>query len=344
VKSFRLSNSLWTVGGPYTRSLYRCAHRAGISQTIIPKIEWPDEKQFAFTIFDDPDLDTVENVSAIYPFLRDLGFRTTKAVWPVRGRSIPKIGGATCEDEQYLKRILNLKEQGFEIALHNVAYHTSTREETRHGLDVFSRLFGQYPHSMANHSGCNESIYWGNSRLSGFQKFLYNSLHLSRRNVHQGHIETSPLFWGDLCRQKVKYVRNFHYGDINTLKACPLMPYHDSARPYVNYWFAASEGPRIQSFNRMMSEENQEKLASEGGACIIYTHLANGFLEKGRINNRFRELMERMSRLNGWFVPVHTLLDFILQVRGDHVITPAERNDLERRWLWHKVFHTHGRS
>ena len=33
-------------------------------------------------------------------------------------------------------------------------------------------------------------------------------------------------------------------------------------------------------------------LVREGGACIMYTHLAPGFLEKGKINKRFKVLME----------------------------------------------------
>ena len=311
------------------------------------KIEWPGGKDFAFTIFDDPDYDTVENVAAIYPFLSGLGFRTTKAVWPIRGDGTPKIGGATCEDEQYLKLILSLKEQGFEIALHNATHHTSTREETARGIETFYRLFGHYPHSMANHSGCQESIYWESARVSGVQRLIYNMLNLKLNggnNQSQGHIAASPLFWGDLCREKIKYVRNFVLGDINTLKACPAMPYQDPARPYVNYWFAASEGANIDSFNAMMSDENQERLVREGGACIMYTHFASGFLENGRINKRFQVLMERMSRMNGWFVPVHALLDYILQTRGDHCITGAETNSLERQWLWHKLVHTRGRS
>lgn len=311
---------------------------------MIPRIAWPTGKDFAFTIFDDPDGDTVENVAAIYSFLGDLGLRTTKAVWPICGNGTAKIGGATCEDERYLKLILSLKEQGFEIALHNATHHTSNREQTARGLHTFHTLFGHDPYSMANHSGCDESIYWGNARLSGLQKGIYNVIHLSRQNVHQGHVETSPLFWGDLCQQKIKYVRNFQYREINTLKVCPVMPYHDPARPYVNYWFAASEGPRIKTFNAMLSEENQDKLARQGGACIIYTHLAAGFFERGKLNARFKGLMERMSRMNGWFVPVHTLLDFILQTRGNHVITPKERSDLERRWIWHKLVHARGRS
>jgi hypothetical protein len=314
---------------------------------MISKIEWPAGKDFAFTIFDDPDLDTVENVAAIYSFLGDLGLRTTKAVWPIRGNDTPNVGGVTCEDEQYLKWILSLKEQGFEIALHNVTYHTSTREQTARGIDRFYQLFGQYPYSTANHSGCDEGIYWGSARMSGVHRLTYELVNraLNREGVVSGgHIETSPLFWGDLCRAKIKYVRNFVLGDINTLNVCPAMPYHDPARPYVNYWFAASEGPRVESFNAMMSEDNQDKLAREGGACIMYTHLAAGFLEKGKINTRFKVLMERLSRMNGWFVPAHTLLDFILQARGNHIITQVERRNLERRWLWHKVLHAGRRS
>jgi len=314
---------------------------------MIPQIRWPGGKDFAFTIFDDPDLGTVEDVAPIYSFLTDLGLRTTKAVWPIRGNGTPKIGGATCEDEQYLQWVLGLKEKGFEIALHNVTYHTSTRAQTMSGLEAFRRLFGHDPYSMANHSGCLESIYWGRERLSGRKRTIYDLLHLQLNGdkvQFQGHLQASPLFWGDLCRGKIKYVRNFVLGDINTLKACPVMPYHDPARPYVNYWFAGSEGPRVESFNAIIREENQDRLAREGGACIMYTHFASGFRQEGKINKRFAFLMERLTGMNGWFVPVHTLLDFILQARGNRSITQQERDVLERRWIRHKLFHTGGRS
>ena len=122
------------------------------------------------------------------------------------------------------------------------------------------------------------------------------------------------------------------------------MPYHDPFRPYVNYWFGGSEGPRVESFVAMTSEANQDRLIKEGGACIMYTHLAAGFIEKGTINKRFKLLMERLSRMNGWFVPASTLLDHILKTRGNHTITQEERHILERKWLWHKLFHTGGRS
>lgn len=311
------------------------------------RIVWPDGKDFAFTIFDDPDCDTVENVAALYSFIGDLGLRTTKAVWPIKGNCTPRIGGTTCEDQPYLRWMQDLQDDGFEIALHNVTYHTSVREETRRGLETFRRLFNHYPNSFANHTGCYEGIYWGRARLSGIQRVIYDLLHLrpnGQSQTFEGHIETSPLFWGDLCKDNIRYVRNFTLDDINTLKACPVMPYHDVLRPYVNYWFAASEGRGVDSFTETLCESNQDRLALEGGACIMYTHLASGFFVNGELNSRFKFLLERISRMNGWFVPVRTLLDYVRQVRGSHVITTAERNALERRWLWHKIFHTNGRS
>jgi hypothetical protein len=308
-------------------------------------MQWPHGKQFAFTIFDDTDLQTADNVRAVYSFLSDLGFRTTKTVWPIRGSRTPKVGGVTCEDERYLKWVLGLKESAFEIALHNVTYHTSTRQETARGIETFRRIFGHYPYSLANHTGCAESIYWGRARLTGLNQVLYDALHVHRRKeVFEGHVENSHLFWGDLCKEKIKYVRNFTFGDINTLKMCPAMPYHDPARPYVNYWFAGAEGPDITSFNRLLCEQNQDQLAREGGACIVYAHLAQGFQEHGKVNNRFKYLLERISKLNGWFVPLVTLLDHILVVRGHHVISGDERTKLERRWLTHKIINTRGRT
>jgi hypothetical protein len=317
------------------------------NERVLPKIIWPGGKSFAFTIFDDPDLDTRENVQGIYSFLADLGLHTTKAIWPIMGSREPKIGGATCADERYLKEVLALQEKGFEIALHNVTYHTSIREETIRGLEVFRQLFGHDPYCMANHSGCLEAIYWGRARLSGKTQKIYDLLQMGLHRTgekFEGHLVHSPLFWGDLCKKKIMYVRNFVFGGINTLKSCPQMPYYDPARPYVNTWFAASEGTNVDAFNALISAKNQEGLVREGGACIVYTHLSQGFFNRGKINAHFRMLMERLSRRNGWFVPVRTILDYIRERRGNYAISTLDRDDLEKRWLWHKIIHTWGRS
>jgi hypothetical protein len=302
------------------------------------RIEWPDGKDFAFTVFDDTDLASHENVGPVYALLGELGMRTTKSVWPVKGDGTPRIGGLTCEDPAYRDWTLELQAGGFEIGYHGATYVTAPREFVAQAMERFRDMYGHYPRSMANHSGCAESIYWGADRVSGANRLAYNLMtHNSRRGVFRGHVEGDPHFWGDICKAKVRYVRNFTYSDVNTLAACPMMPYHDPERPYVNRWFASSEGAEVNTFNRCLSEANQDKLEAQGGACIMYTHFASGFVSDGTVNPRFAQLMTRLAQKNGWFVPVTTLLDYLSARQGETVITAAQRRGLERRWLLSKL-------
>ena len=120
----------------------RAGRRAGV---------WPDGKQFAFTIFDDTDLTTVANGKPVYDFLSEIGMRITKSVWVLEPDQEPTIGGTSCEDPDYLEWVRSLRTAGHEIALHNVASVTSTRERTLLGFDRFREFFGEDPRSLANH-------------------------------------------------------------------------------------------------------------------------------------------------------------------------------------------------
>jgi hypothetical protein len=279
----------------------------------------------------------------VYDFLYDLGVITTKSVWPTLGASTPIVGGTTCADPDYLAWTLQLQKRGFEIALHNATYHTSTRQGAIEGLARFREYFGAYPNIQVNHAGCRENIYWGDARVTGVNRLFYNLFTRFRsRGRFQGTDPSSDLFWGDMLKQHVQYVRNFVFAEINTLKVCPFMPYYDPLRPFVNYWFASSEGADCESFCRTICEANQDRLESEGGGCIMYTHFGKDFSDNGKLNEIFRRLMERLSKKNGWFVPVSTMLDFLRRQRGHRDITPRQRRRLERRWLWEKVFVTRG--
>jgi hypothetical protein len=304
-----------------------------------PRVSWPEGKAFAFTVFDDTDCGTMDNVPPVYAFLRDQGFRTTKSVWPLPGNGEPSaVGGTTCGDPRYVDWVQRLRDQGFEIGYHNATYHSSTREETVRGLDRFAELFGHYPRAMANHARCREGIYWGSDRVSGLHRIAYDVLTLGRqKGQFRGHVAGDPFFWGDVCRGSIRYVRNFSFAEANTLAACPYMPYHDPRRPFVNFWFAGSEGGSVGPFNRTLSEANQDRLEEQGGACIMYAHFGKGFGTDGALEPRFRRLMERLARKNGWFVPVSRLLDHLLETRGPHTLTDGQRRELERRWLLHKV-------
>jgi hypothetical protein len=303
-------------------------------------VAWPDGKRFAFTVLDDTDGATLENVGGVYAFLAEQGFRTTKSCWvfggdPDRG----KHPGQTLDDEPYRRWLLELHAKGFEIAWHGATWHGSPRARTAQALDRFAEVFGEYPQTGANHASNEECIYWGSHRLSGWRRAAYNLL-TRYRNCHRfrGHVEGDPHFWGDLCQARIKYFRNFAFQDINTLRACPFMPYHDPLRPRVNYWFASSDGDRVERFNKCISEADQDRLEAEGGACIMYTHFACGFADKGRLHPRFKSLMERLAKKNGWFVPVATMLDHLRQGKDQHDISAPRRRRLERKWLWEKLF------
>src|ERR1039457_515620 len=299
---------------------------------------WPDGKSFAFTVFDDPDSQTLEAGREVYAFLASLGFRTTKGGWPIRGSGTPADHGGTCAEPAYRAWVQDLQRKGFEIGLHNATLHTSDRQQTQLGLQTFAEYFGGYPVTMAQHYYCDENIYWGDQRLSGLYRLLYSALTRGQnRNRFHGHIPGHPEFWGDLCRQHIRYVRNFAFAETNTLRACPYMPYHDPDRPYVNYWYASAEGATVQPFLDRIIHANLDRLEADGGACIMYTHFGLGFWD-GRIHPRFAESMTRLARRNGWFVPVSELLDYLLAQRGGQsVLQAAERRELERRWLLHKV-------
>ncbi len=304
-----------------------------------PAVAWPDNKRFAFTVFDDTDGSTVENVAPVYDFLADCGFRTTKSCWVSDGDAAKgSCTGHTCDDANYLQWLLQLQSRGFEIGWHGATWHGSPRDMTLQGLDKFAKLFGHFPYAAANHSKNDEAMYWGEHRLTGVYARLYN---LATRNRHRGrfrgHIESDLHFWGDLCKKHIKYFRNFVFQDINTLKCCPLMPYHDSRRPLVNYWFASSNGAEITAYLKCLSERNQDRLEREGGACIMYTHFASGFTEGKSLSPQFVGLMKRLADKGGWFVPVHTLLDYLQKVQGDCRISDAQRRRLEGKWFFEKL-------
>jgi hypothetical protein len=305
-------------------------------------IEWPEGKRFAFTIVDDTERATRQNVGPVYDLLYEHGLLTTKTVWPLAFRETPRFGGGTLEDPDYREWILGLAEKGFEIAFHGATDHSSTRADTERALDLFREVLGRDPSVHANHFGQSEGIYWGSARVDGLPKLLYRATNgvLRRDTTYYGHVEGSPYFWGDLCRDRVTYVRNLSFSDINTLRISPIMPYHDSRRPFVRYWFSATDAPSCERFTELLSEENQDRLLAEGGACIAYTHFAFGFAEQGRVRDRFARLVERLAGLPGWFVPASTLLDYLRSRPGwQQEVDRRVLRRMEYRWLASRLRH-----
>ena len=79
------------------------------------KIVWPNNKKFAFTIFDDTDRSNLEDSRLIYQYLNKLGFKTTRSVWIKQGNKGNNTEGVTCDEKSYLDWLLEIKNKGFDV-------------------------------------------------------------------------------------------------------------------------------------------------------------------------------------------------------------------------------------
>lgn len=295
---------------------------------------YPYGKNFAFTITDDADNHRLEKIRPVYELLSELGMRTTIAVWPreaTRSNGMPDVEGVfdygdTLERGVYRDYILELKRRGFEIAMHTVSGGNDQREETIKGYEEFKSIIGEYPKINIMHSNNLEDVYWGAKVFKGdIARWIFGDLigmvYAKARYQFGGEDPHSPYFWGDILKERTKYVRLWGTSDINTIRFNPSMPYHDPDKPYVNYWFSFSDGYNLYYFNKLISDRNFERLARERGASIVYTHFA-GFSKRKKdgsykLDEYFRNQIEKIAnQKDGWFVPASVLLDRLLVMKN----------------------------
>jgi hypothetical protein len=282
-------------------------------------MKYPEGKRFAFTILDDTDDSTLENVKPVYDALKAHGVRTTKTVWPVDCPEGSRIYFAadTLAREPYLKFVRDLQADGFEIAFHGATMESSERERTVRALEVFRREFGAYPALFCNHGQNRDNLYWGRKRFrTGWVRGLVGLLRKVPSSHYLGDVEGSEFFWGDLCRERIRYVRNWTFPHLDMLEVNPDMPYRTAGTPYVNLWFSTADAPDVEAFVRLLTRQNLERLEAAGGLCIISTHLGKGFARGGSLDPRVRRLLEELERKPGWYVPVSQMLDYLVETQG----------------------------
>jgi len=298
-------------------------------------IAYPDGKDFIFTIFDDTDVATLGNIQPIYDFLSSVGIYTTKSVWPLNSdcRDSDYLGSHTLEHDAYRNYIVTLADKGFEIGFHGASMESSLREETIRGMEFIKEVVGYYPRVYACHAVNNENMYWGENRFSYMlSKYIYNILSKDRR-IYQGENESSPHFWGDICCKNISYVRTFTFNEINLRNVMPLPVYKDKSKRYLNYCFISSDTDNVEEFNMFLSTKRQDQLERERGICILTTHFGKGFVKRGVLNDKTKQLIVQLSKRNGWFVPVSTVLDFLVAYESDIAIDDYAKFNLEMKWF-----------
>jgi hypothetical protein len=303
---------------------------------ISRNMKWPLNREFAFTIIDDTDNSTVENIKPIYEYLNSKKIRTTKTVWVFPSRNTFK--GQTIQDKDYLDFLLEIEREGFEIQMHNVGSGIFKRQEIIQGLKIFNETFDRYPTLHINHSSNPDNIYWGYKRYGTILRFLVKLIKGKTRRFY-GDETDSEYFWGDLSKKYIKFIRNRVFNGINTLNYDPQMPFIEKNKIYSNYWFSSSDGHTVAEFNNLISRGNIDKLITENGLCIVYTHFAIGFLEQnGEINRTFKENIDYLSSQNGWFAPATEILDYLLKSKRKNTVNPFYINLLDLRWLIQRIW------
>lgn len=304
-------------------------------------MQFPEGKQFAFSILDDTDDATLANVKPAYDFLYEWGFRTTKTVWPMDCPEGSRLffAGATLQDKPYLAFVHDLVDQGFELAFHGATMESSVRERTVRGLNFINQEFGIYPRLFCNHGYNRENLYWGSDRFrNSLLRALFRLRSCSSEGLYAGASEGSPFFWGDLCKAHIQYVRNFTFSRLNMMIVNPEMPYRLTRTPYVNYWFSTAEAPDVHGFNRLLTRDQIDRLDGSGGVCIISTHLGKGFVNNGKLHEQTAQMLRYLRSKAGWFVPVSNILDHLRAQRAhDAELNWIQQTRLEYRFLFDKL-------
>lgn len=299
---------------------------------------YPSGKRFAFTIVDDTDDSRVENVKPIYDLLAELGFFTTKTVWP---EACPEgsalfYAGHTLAVPEYRDFCVELQRSGFEITWHGATMESSTRERTVQGLETFRRIFGDYPAIHINHGHNRENLYWGTRRYRTALRLLARA-YARDGDRFEGEREDSPFFWGDLCRRHMRYVRNFAFREINTLARDPWMPYRLASTPYVNAWFSASDAPDVSAFNALVHPAALDRLGEQGGVCILATHLGKGFVRQGIVDPAVERTLRYLARLPVWVAPASRVLEHLAARGGGEYLSMRRLLPLELRHAWDRL-------
>lgn len=295
----------------------------------------PEGYKFAFTIVDDTDDSRIENIRPVYDFLTDLNIYVTKTVWPL---ACPEgsplfFAGSTMEDVDYLSYVKELQQRGFEIALHNATMETSDRSRTQAGFEFMQKNFGSHEWLHCNHGNNSENIYWGGNR---FSLWLYKQFghHLFYRGSDfKGEDEESRLFWGDICRERVKYVRSFTFSELNLFEITKNPVYRLNQTPYVKNWFITSDAADVNEFSSLVNRASLETLIDQGGVCILSTHLGKGFCRNGVLDPKFEDTMKYIALQGGWYAPASIILDALKDSCQDSPLSNSQRVVIETKFI-----------
>lgn len=217
---------------------------------------------------------------------------------------------------------------------------SSRRDRTVRALEFLKGEFGAYPTLFCNHGHNRDNLYWGPKRFqTSWLRRVVALLRKEGASYYQGEVKDTEYFWGDLCLQHIRYVRNWTFPHLNMLEVNPEMPYRLPGAPYVNLWFSTTDAPEVEDFVRLLARENVDRLEDTGGLCIISTHLGKGFAKGGVLDPRVDGILRDLSGRRGWYVPVSEMLDYLVETQDrGQTLGSWKTALLETRYLVYKLW------
>ena len=240
------------------------------------ELRWPPYPYRAgFTITDDTDASELPAVRAVYDVLAAHRVRVTRTVWAFRPEEpcgIPPMPaqmqrGITLEDPDYLRYCERLGAEGFEICLHGATAGNNRRALIER---AFAQLDRHFPRAWTYicHAKNADNPYWQEQAVprGPLRWAVSGFVHAYRCS---GEDPASPYFWGDLCRERVRYIRLYRTRQPNVLAVNPSLPYFEPEKPFVRGWFTACK----RSFTHVTRHEVLGALERDWGLCVLYQYL-----------------------------------------------------------------------
>lgn len=305
-----------------------------------PNFRYPGGAKFALAICDDTDDATLENIKPVYDFLLEHGIRPTKTVWvyPADSNDPSYSMGDSLKRVAYRDYILDLQQKNVEIALHGVRGSSSFRPIIFEGMEAYRETFDAYPRIHINHRANRDNLYWGSQRLT---LPLFRWLHRMMLTIDnfEGELVNSEYYWGDIAQSHIMYVNDLSFSELDLSKLSSALPYHDPSKEYVNNWFHTSDGGDVNTFNKLLSDENLDEIEKRGGYSIIYTHFGKGFAIDGKLNSTFVSRMEALIGKDVWITTSSELLEFLAAQRSVTERSSWDRFRVELRWVIEKIYY-----
>ena len=289
----------------------------------MPKAElrWPPFPYRAgFCITDDTDTATLDSVRAVYDTLHEHGVFATKTVWafpPEEPCGVPGLPpsiqrGVTLADRGYRDYCASLAQRGFELTLHGATAGNNTRERTLRGFAALDEIAPRSPVFIC-HAKNAENPYWQQHVVArGPLRSILNGY--AGQHRCSGEVPASPYFWGDVCLDRVRYIRLLRTRRIDTLAANPSMPYFEREKPFVRGWFSATK----RSFRDVTADAALTALESAWGVCVLYQYMCRyADPATGRATAAFTAGVQRLAQhARVWKANTGAILNRLRLIQG----------------------------